>query len=287
MNPRVLFTLLALLLFLSSAQGEITALPFFLEPASFPENNTFCGQARSWMDFEQILNQQDSPDFAHNLNLGGVFQLYATPRWSWSLTGNEVFEFKAFPGNPLLFDPRALLTNVIVMSDLSLGETTVEFWLQHDCNHSVDQAPLRDSVHTSVSIGASLGTQERVVLGQPLTFGVRVRESVVIPLYYQDVSPEPQLESTGLELHWLPMGKGHETEVFVDANTAILVNRTDTPVSISPVTLDARGVVGVDFSGAKGKIRVFYRLDRTSDPEISNSPVVSLTSTCGVETLFD
>lgn len=267
-------------------KAEVTDLPFFLEPASFPLQDVFCGHSQTWLDFEQGLNQQDAPDFGHDFNVGGVFQVFATPKLSWSLMGNEVFEFGAFPGSPLLFDPRAILTNVIVMSDFRLGEATAELWLEHDCNHSVDQSPLRDAVHTSIAGGLSMGTKERSVLGVPLTFGLRAQETVTVPLYYQGVSPEPKLEDTSLEFHWVPLGTDKNVEFFVDAKGALIVSRTDTAVAASPVSFDARGALGVDFLGEKGKVRLFMRLDRTSDPEVSNTPAPSVTAVCGIETIF-
>jgi hypothetical protein len=126
-----------------------------------------------------------------------------------------------------------------------------------------------------------------VVFGQPFTFGWRAQESVTLPLYYQDVSPEPNGEQTSLEIHTVPFTLGKKTEVFVDVKGTLIVRQTGTPVAVpSPVSLDGRCVLGVDFGGERGKLRLFYRLDRTTDPEVDDNPVPSVTSTLGVEAIF-
>src|SRR5208282_3826667 len=102
---------------------------------------------------------------------------------------------------------------------------------------------------------------------------LRAQESVVIPLYYQNVSPEPKVEDTSLEVHWVPIAFNKSAEVFLDVKGALIAQQTGTPVSVSPLNIDGRCTLGVDVSGERGKIRFFYRYDRTSDPEVNNNPV--------------
>jgi len=269
---------LAAILLLSIAPAgwsETTALNFFEKPLEFPSSQAFWGQYQTWTVFDHVLNQGDSPDFAHSLDTGTRFAVYESPTMTVSGLVREVFQFKVHPDSSLLFNPRALVSDLRLDVGFPLGEGSAVVEYRHDCKHEVDTLVLRDAVHDALGLSYYPFPREGAVV-------CRLGGEFNLPKIYQTITDEPDLGALSAEVSAeIPSGEG--PRFYGELKSSLIFRKAGTAVAVSSFwNVDARATCGVILPGKNGGLRVYLRIDRTTDPWVDHRAEPSLTWTLGL-----